>query len=58
MRSTHNPTGWIRIRQVCGTAHIYPPKGLSPLTVGIAALRLRAAGQLAVRWLIFFAFHC
>ena len=39
------------------TAFIWAPKGLSPLTDPFAALRLRAAGQLAVLRLIFFAFQ-
>ena len=49
--------GWIRFCHLCFTAHIWEPDRLSPLTYGLAALLLRAAGQLAVLWLIFFAFQ-
>ena len=48
----------MRICHVCITAHIWASKELNPLTYGLAALLLRAAGRLAVLWLIFFAFQC
>ena len=49
--------GWIRILHVLSTANIWPLKGSTLLTTGFAAVRFRAAGQLAVFWLIFFAFQ-